>query len=404
MAEYVYTAVSKDGKKTKGTVEAPNLERARAMVRNQGLTPTKVAEATIFNKELNISIGSPVKPRDLSVFCRQFESILNAGVPIVQALEMLSGQTENKAFAKAISDVQTDVKKGSSLSEALRSRPKIFPELLVNMVEAGEASGNLENAMSRMSVQFEKSAKLTALIKKAMIYPIVILVVAFGVLIAMSVIVIPQFVKMFKDMGAELPLITRMVMAFSDFLIHKWYILIAVVGAAVFGLTSFGKTETGKVVYGTMAIKAPIFGKLVVKSNSASFARTLSTLVCAGISISDSLEIASRSIKNILFRRVLVDARREVEQGVPLSTPLRRSGLFPLMIPQMIGIGEETGNIDGMLTKAADYYEDEVEIATASLTTMMEPLIIVVLGVIVGVLVLAMYMPMISMYQGMENL
>lgn len=404
MAEYVYTAVSKDGKKTKGTIEAPNLERVRAMVRNQGLTPTKVAEATIFNKELNISIGSPVKPRDLSVFCRQFESILNAGVPIVQALEMLSGQTENKAFAKAISDVQTDVKKGSSLSEAMRNRPKIFPELLVNMVEAGEASGNLENAMNRMSVQFEKSAKLTALIKKAMIYPIVILVVAFGVLIAMSVFVIPQFVKMFEDMGAELPLITRMVMAFSNFLIHKWYILIAVVGAAVFGLTSFGKTETGKVVYGTMAIKAPIFGKLVVKSNSASFARTLSTLVCAGISISDSLEIASRSIKNILFRRVLVDARREVEQGVPLSTPLRRSGMFPLMIPQMIGIGEETGNIDGMLTKAADYYEDEVEIATASLTTMMEPLIIVVLGVIVGVLVLAMYMPMISMYQGMENL
>lgn len=404
MAEFVYTAVSKDGKKTKGTVEAPNLERARAMVRNQGLTPTKVSEATMFNKELNISIGSPVKPRDLSVFCRQFESILNAGVPIVQALEMLSGQTENKAFAKAISDVQTDVKKGSSLSEAMRSRPKVFPELLVNMVEAGEASGNLENAMNRMSVQFEKSAKLTALIKKAMIYPVVILVVAFAVLIVMSIVVIPQFAKMFKSMGSELPLITRVVMAFSDFLMHKWYLLIVIVGAVLFGFISFGKTETGKVIYGTMAIKAPIFGKLVVKSNSASFARTLSTLVCAGISISDSLEIASRSIKNILFRRVLADARKEVEQGVPLSTPLRRSGMFPLMIPQMIGIGEETGNIDGMLTKAADYYEDEVEIATASLTTMMEPLIIVVLGVIVAVLVLAMYMPMISMYQGLDNL
>lgn len=404
MAEYVYTAVSKDGKKTKGTIEAPNLERARAMVRNQGLTPTKVSEATMFNKEINISIGSPVKPRDLSVFCRQFESILNAGVTIVQALEMLAGQTENKVFAKAISDVQTDVKKGSSLSEAMRSRPKVFPELLVNMVEAGEASGNLENAMNRMSVQFEKNAKLTALIKKAMIYPIVILIVAFGVLILMSIVVIPQFAKMFATMGSELPLITRMVMAFSNFLIHRWYILIVIVGAVLFGLISFGKTETGKVVYGTMAIKAPIFGKLVVKSNSASFARTLSTLVCAGISISDSLEIASRSIKNILFRRVLVDARREVEQGVPLSTPLRRSGMFPLMIPQMIGIGEETGNIDGMLTKAADYYEDEVEIATASLTTMMEPLIIVVLGVIVAVLVLAMYMPMISMYKGLDNL
>lgn len=404
MADFVYSAVSKDGKKTKGTISAASLDRARKMLRDQGLTPTKVEEANMFNKELNLSIGGAVKPRDLSVFCRQFESILNAGVTIVQALEMLAGQTENKTFAKAISEVQISVKKGSSLSEAMKEHPKVFPELLVNMVEAGEASGNLETAMARMSVQFEKSAKLKALIKKAMIYPIMILLVAFGVLIVMSIVVIPQFVKMFDSLGSELPLITKIVMAFSNFLMHKWYLLILIIAAAAFGFIYFGKTETGKVVYGTIAIKAPLFGKLVVKSNSASFARTLSTLVSSGIAISDALEIASRSIKNILFRRVIADARKEVEQGVALSVPLRRANLFPAMIPQMINIGEETGNIDGMLTKAADYYEDEVEIATASLTTMMEPLIIVVMGVIVGFLVLAMYMPMISMYSGLENL
>ena len=404
MANFVYSAVDKSGKKTKGTISAQNIERARKMLRDQGLTPTKVSAETIFNKEMNISIGAAVKPRDLSVFCRQFESILNAGVTIVQALEMLAGQTENKIFAKAISEAQISVKKGSSLSEAMKEHPKVFPELLVNMVEAGEASGNLETALARMSVQFEKSAKLKALIKKAMIYPIMILIVAFGVLIVMSIVVIPQFAKMFESMGSDLPVITKIVMAFSNFLMHKWYFLIMIIAAVIFAFVSFGKTENGKVVYGTIAIKAPLFGKLVVKSNSASFARTLSTLVSSGIAISDALEIASRSLKNILFKRVIADARKEVEQGVPLSTPLRRSGLFPAMIPQMINIGEETGNIDGMLTKAADYYEDEVEIATGSLTTMMEPLIIVVMGVIVGFLVLAMYMPMISMYSGLENL
>ena len=404
MTEYVYTAVGKDGKKVKGTISANNQSRAMAMLREQGLLPTKVEQQNIFNKEINISIGSPVKPRDLSVFCRQFQSILAAGVTIVEALGMLVDQTENKAFAKAIRETQTAVQKGSTLAEAMKLSPKIYPSLLINMVEAGEASGSLELAMERMSVQFEKSAKLKALVKKAMMYPIVIIFVAIGVLIAMSVLVIPKFVKMFASMGSELPAITRMVMALSNFLIHKWYILIIVVIALAVIITAFAKTETGQVVFGTIAIKAPIFGKLTVKSASASFARTISTLMGAGIPLSEALEITSRSMKNIHFRRALLAAKKEVEQGSNLSEPLRKSGLFPMMIPQMIKIGEETGNIDGMLMKSADYYEDEVEIATGSLTTLMEPMIIVVLGVIVAVLVLAMYMPMISMYSGLENL
>lgn len=258
--------------------------------------------------------------------------------------------------------------------------------------------------MERMSVQFEKSAKLKALVKKAMMYPIVIIIVALAVLIVMSVVVIPQFAEMFASMGSELPAITKAVMAFSNFLMTKWYLLILIVAVAAFAFVSFGKTETGQVVYGMITMKAPIFGKLTVKSASASFARTLSTLMGAGISLSEALDITSRSMKNIHFKRALQEAKKEVEQGTNLSEPLRKCGLFPMMIPQMVKIGEETGNIDGMLLKTADYYEDEVEIATGSLTTLMEPLIIVVLGVIVAILVLAMYMPMISMYQGLDNL
>ncbi len=404
MTDYVYTAVTKDGKKVKGTISANTQSRAMAMLREQGLVPTKVEQQTLLNKDLNLSIGGGVKPRDLSVFCRQFQSILAAGVTIVEALGMLVDQTENKVFAKTIKETQTAVQKGSTLAEAMKMSPKVYPTILINMVEAGEASGSLETAMERMSVQFEKSAKLKALVKKAMMYPIVIIVVAIGVLIAMSILVIPQFATMFESMGSELPGITKAVMAFSDFLMHKWYLLILIVVVAAIAITAFAKTETGQVVFGTIAIKAPIFGKLSVKTASASFARTISTLMAAGIPLSEALDITSRSMKNIHFKRALQTAKKEVEQGTNLSEPLRRSGLFPMMIPQMIKIGEETGNIDGMLLKAADYYEDEVEIATGSLTTLMEPLIIVVLGAIVAVLVLAMYMPMIDMYSGMEGL
>ncbi len=404
MTNYVYTAMTKDGKKVKGTISASNQSRAMAMLKEQGLVPTKVEQQNILNKEINISIGNPVKPRDLSVFCRQFQSILAAGVTIVEALGMLVDQTENKVFAKAIKETQTAVQKGGTLAEAMKAHPKIYPALLVNMVEAGEASGSLEVAMERMSIQFEKNAKLKALVKKAMMYPIVIIIVAIGVLIAMSILVIPQFATMFESMGSELPGITKAVMAFSDFLMHRWYLLILIVVVAAVAISAFAKTEAGQVLFGTIAIKAPIFGKLSVKTASASFARTISTLMAAGIPLSEALEITSRSMKNIHFKRALMAAKKEVEQGSNLSEPLKRCGLFPMMIPQMIKIGEETGNIDGMLMKAADYYEDEVEIATGSLTTLMEPLIIVVLGVIVAVLVLAMYMPMISMYEGMESL
>ena len=404
MVDYIYTAVGRDGKKVKGTISATNESRARILLKEQGLVPTKITKQTMLNKDLDISIGSPVKPRDLSVFCRQFQSILKAGVTIVDALEMLADQTENKVFAKAIRETRASVQKGSTLAEAMKDHPKIYPALLVNMVEAGEVSGSLEVALERMSIQFEKSTRMKSMVKKAMIYPIMIIIVAFLVVIVMSIVVVPKFADMFEDMGTEMPAITAGIMAFSDFILHKWYILLLIIAVAIFAIVTFAKSDAGKHFFGKLVIKFPIFGKLVVKSTSASFARTLSTLVSAGLPLSEAIEITGKSLGNVLFREALRDARLKVEQGSNLSEPLEACGLFPPMIPQMIRIGEETGNIDGMLTKAADYYEEEVEIATGSLTSMLEPLIIVVLGAIVAFLVLALYMPMMSMYGGMENL
>ena len=404
MIDYVYTAIRKDGKKVKGTVSATNESRARILLKEQGLVPTKIAKQTALNKDIDINIGAAVSLRDLSVFCRQFHSILKAGVTIVEALDMLSGQTENKTFAKVIAETRSSVQKGSSLAEAMKAHPKIYPGILINMVEAGEVSGSLEVALERMAIQFEKSARTKSLVKKAMIYPIMILCVAFAVVIAMSILVVPKFAEIFASMGTEMPGITMAVMNFSDFILHKWYLLLLIIAVVAFCIVTFARSDAGKHFFGGLVIKLPIFGKLVVKSTSASFARTISTLVSAGVPLSDSIEITSRSIGNVLFQEALMEAKKQVEQGSNLSEPLEACGLFPPMIPQMIRIGEETGNVDGMLVKAADYFEEEVEVATGSLTTMMEPLIIVVLGVIVAFLVLALYMPMMSMYDGMEGL
>lgn len=404
MIDYIYTAVGKNGKKVKGTISASNESRARILLKEQGLVPTKIAKQTALNKDIEINIGAAVKPRDLSVFCRQFHSVLKAGVTIVEALEMMAGQTENKVFAKAIQETQSSVRKGSSLAEAMKEHPKIYPTILVNMVEAGEVSGSLEVALERMAIQFEKSAKTKALVKKAMIYPVMILIVAVAVVVAMSILVVPKFAEMFEDMGTEMPAMTAAIMGFSDFLIHKWYIILLVIAVATVAIVTFARSDSGKRFFGGLVIKLPIFGKLVVKSTAASFARTISTLVSAGVPLSEAIEITGRSLGNVIYQEALQDAKRKVEQGSNLSEPIEACGLFPPMVAQMIRIGEETGNVDGMLTKAADYFEEEVEIATGSLTSMIEPLIIVVLGVIVAFLVLALYMPMMSMYGGMENL
>lgn len=404
MGQFTYVAVTPQGKEKKGNIEAGDEGKVRAILKKDGLVPISVAPASVLSRDINISFGAAVKPRELAVFCRQFQSILNAGVTIVEALRMLAEQTENKIFKKALTETVTAVEQGETLGNAMRQNPKVFPDILINLVDAGEASGSMDKAFARMATHFEKSARIKALVKKAMIYPIVLICVALVVVIVMSVFVFPQFASMFADMGSDLPGITKMVMVFSDFLMGRWYLLIAAVASLIVALRVFASTNFGKHVFGRLLIKLPMFGKMNVKNASAMFARTLSTLVSSGMSLSESLTITARSMSNVLFKDALEEAKLEVEQGVSLSKAVKECELFPPMVCHMLSIGEETGNIEDMLTKVAEYYEEEVEIQTQSLSAAMEPMIIVVMGGIVAFLVLAMYMPMIDMYSSMDSL
>lgn len=403
MAEYSYVVVAQNGKERKGTIEANSEEAARSTLKAQGNIVVSLGEASLLNKDIELPFGNGASAKALGVMCRQMESLIHAGVTIIDALRMLSEQTENKNLKKAVRIVQKDVEKGDSLADAMGNQPNIFPEILVNMVRAGEASGNLEIAFNRMSTHFEKNAKIKGLIMQAMIYPIILLIVIIGVVIVMMVKIVPTFTETFAEADMELPGITKAVMAVSDFMGNYWLVIIGVIVAVVFLCKMFQKTEQGALFFGRLTLKMPLFGNLVIKQSSAQFTRTMSTLLAAGISLVDALEILSKIISNQIIKVALKSAREEVERGVPISVPLEESGVFPPMVYQMSKIGEETGNLEGMLDRIADYYEEEVESATKALTAAMEPLIIILLAVIVVPIVLAIMMPMMSMYSAAES-
>lgn len=400
MPSFKYTAYGSDGKEIKGSIDADDKQAAVALLKSEGKTPINIAEEGAFDKDLSFSFGAKkVGTRDLSVFCRQFVSITTAGVTIVDALDMLSDQTENKTLKAAIADTKLSVQKGETLANSMAKQgPKVFPNMMISMVAAGEATGNLETSFARVGEQLEKQTKLNSLIKKSMIYPIALLVVIIGVVTAMMIMVIPTFSDMYADMGQKLPALTQALVACSDFMVNKWYILIGVIVVIVVGIKVFASTETGIYLFAKIAMKAPIFGNLTVKSAAASFARTLSTLTASGISMIEGLEITARTMKNVYFKDAVNEAKEKVAQGRPLSEPLKNGGIFPNMIVHMIGIGEETGSMEDMLVTAATYYEEEVEVATESISALIEPLIIVVLAGIVGVIIMAILTPMFGMY------
>lgn len=404
MNSYSYLVIDKQGKEKKGTMDAANEDIVKAFLKAEGNLLISISPQNIFTKDIQINLGNPIKPRDLSVFCRQFVSILSAGVSIINALDMLSEQTENKVLSKAIKNVQTSVEKGETLADAMIAEKKIFPRLLIHMVEAGEASGDLETVFERMAEHFEKDTKLKAQVKKAMIYPMVVGCVAIIVIFVMMLVVIPNFVGIFQDMNMELPAMTRMVIGMSDFVKGKWFLILLVIAFAVFGFYLTKKSDTGKYFLGRLALKLPLFGKIITKSNSSRFARTLSTLLTAGIPMIEALDITAKTLDNVIAKQVLFTAKDDVIKGFPLSNPIRVSGVFPPMVCQMIKIGEESGNLESMLEKLADYYDEEVKIATESLTAVLEPMIIVVLALVVGVLIMAIMQPMMSMYTGLDNL
>ncbi len=403
MAGYAYVAIDAYGKERKGKMEAPDEDRVFHTLKAEGMFPVTIKQLGILQRDINIQLGNPVKPRDLSVFTRQFVSILHAGVPIVAALDMLVEQTENKTLRKAVSSTLTMVEKGERLADAMRNQGKIFPPILINMVEAGEASGNLETALERMATHFEKEAKLKALLKKAMVYPAALGLISLAVLVLMVVFVIPSFMKMFEDMDMKMPAITMGIMAVSKFITTKWYIIVGVIFVIVSLLVYFKNTYKGELFFAKLGLKMPLFGKLKVKTASARFSRTLSTLLAAGIPLMEAIDITARTMDNIIIKKMLMDSREEVARGVPLSVPLRSAGIFPPMVFHMTKIGEDTGNLEQMLTKIADYYDEEVEVATQGLTAALEPIIIIFLAVVIGGLVLAVLQPMMSMYEQMDT-
>ena len=403
MPGYFYIVADKAGKEKRGKMEANNRDAAKELLKKDGYVILSLEEQSQ-QFDMNFTFGRKLKPRDLSVFCRQFVSILESGVAMKEALVMLEEQTENKTLKKSIAEVLTNIEKGNSLADAMRGESHVFPPMLINMVEAGESSGNLEMAFSRMAEQFEKEAKLKATVRKATVYPIVLIFACIGVIGVMLLYVIPIFIDMFKEIDMEMPAFTMFVMGLSEWAGTHVYIIVGVAVAIFAAYQAYYRTEGGRKNIDRIKMKMPLFGQLVVKSNCSRFARTASTLLAAGVPMIDCLDIVSRIVNNIHYSMAIQNAREEVMKGIPLSEPLRDAGIFPPMVYHMTGIGEETGNIEQMLNKLADYYDEEVEITTQTILAAMEPLIIVFMAVVVVSLVVASILPIAAMYEGLDNL
>lgn len=404
MAKYKYLVTDKYGKEKRGTTEAASEEAVVAKLKAEGNVVLQVKETkSLDDASWNITIGNPVKKKDITIFCKQFYSILTAGITVVDGLRMVQEQTENKDLRKALYNVQVSVEKGDSLANAMEMEGKVFPSLLVNMVAAGEATGNLEVAFDRICKQFDKDLKLSSLVRSAMIYPIVVLVVAVIVIIILMVYVVPNFQSTFESMGEELPMITQVVIGVSDFMASNIVAILAGLAVFVILLMVAKSTETGKMFTSLVALKIPMFRNFSIKNAAAKFSLTMSTLIMSGVSIVDALEIAANVVENRKIRMVIKGCREEVMQGIPMSEPLAASEIFPPMVHHMIKIGEETGTTEQMLDKVAEYYEGEVEEATKNLTSAMEPMIIVLLAVVVGGVVGSIMLPMLTIYQNAGN-
>ena len=404
MTSYGYRAVDRQGKEIKGSMEADSPEQVKNELRKQGMTVVSLGEQSALTKDIDLDFGGAPSTRDLAVFCRQFVSMTKAGVTNLEALRMLCEQTENKKLRKAVQEVRVSVEKGETLAESLKAHPKIFPSIMVNMVAAGEASGTLDISFDRVATQLERNSKTQGLVKKAMIYPIVVAIVAVAVVIVMLVVVIPSYATVFEDLDTELPKLTLAVLAASNFIRKWWPALVAVVILIVLGIRTFAKTDAGKYFFGKIALSIPAVKNLVTKSASAQMARTLSTLMAAGVPMVEAVEIVSDTMNNIWFRDALQEVKNQIILGMPLSQPLEKCGLFPPMVYHMVRIGEESGNIEEMLDKLADYYDEEVELAVQSLMAVMEPVIILVLAAIVAVLIASVLAPMMKMYDALDNL
>lgn len=403
MPGFNYTAIDRNGKSVRSSLEASSIETAKSSLRGAGYTILDIKEQTTLNRDIEIPfLGNP-KAKDMAVFCRQFVSILRAGVSVASVLAMLGQQTGNKKLRAAIREMQADVEKGESLAASMRRHPKIFPAILVNMVAAGEASGNLEESFRQMELYFDRSKRTKSKVTSAMIYPCVLIVVMIVVLIVMMTKIIPNFLKTFEDMDAELPKLTLGVMAVCEWFKSWWWVPLLVLVALIVGGVLFHRTDKGKHFFGWLARKTPVVGNLTVKSACATFCRTMEVLIGSGLTLTDSMDLAASNMDNIYYQEAIRDARALVAEGTPLRESLLRTGLFPPMVSNLVGVGEETGDLQSMMGKVADYYDEEVEEATKKLLNLMEPAIIIFMAVFVVIIVLAIYLPMINMTKAFDK-
>lgn len=392
MSEWVWEAKGRNGETRKGIMEAENADLVQSRLRAQQLNPVKVKKKP---KEINIVIGSPVSEKELVIFTRQFATMIDAGLPLVQCLEILAGQGDNKLFNKILKEIKAYVEQGGTFSEALRKHPKVFDDLYVNLVAAGEMGGILDTILNRLAVYIEKRVKLKRQVKSALVYPTAILFVAILVIIVMLTWVIPAFRGMFAEFGGEdqLPGITKFVISVSEGFLDNIIWIILVIGAISTGIGYSYRQPKGKKFWHKLLLTMPILGPVMRKIAVARFTRTLGTLLSSGVPILDAMNIVARAAGNVIVEEAIKNTADRIREGRTMAEPLMETKVFPSMVVQMIGVGEQTGALDTMLNKIADFYEDEVDVAVASLTSLLEPLMMVFIGGIVGVILIAMYMP-----------
>jgi len=404
MPLYQYKAVNNKGENVQGKFTATDKSEVLQMLRENRFFPLRIDEVKESKEKgkLDIDLFSGVKTKDIAFFCRQFATMLSAGVTIVQVLDILFRQTENKKLKKVIGDVYEEVQKGIAFSGALKKHAGIFPELLVNMVETGEVSGTLDVIMDRMAINFEKESRVQNKVRGAMVYPIVLSVVATLVVVFLLTFVLPTFTGMFEQSNVPLPLPTRIVLGASNAIKKYWYLILPGIGIVVYLVMQWVKTEQGRLEIDKIKLKIPVVKNVVQKVATSRFSRTLSILVASGVPLLQALEVVAKVVGNRVIADSILKAREEVMKGIELSVPIRNMGLFPPMIDLMIKIGEESGTLDSIMDKTANFYDDEVETAIQKLTSMFEPVLIIVMGAVIGFIVLSIALPMFDMMQTVQ--
>lgn len=398
MATFTWTGRNKQGSLQKGQINAKNREEVIGILRKQNILLTSIQQQKSGILQMEIpGLGGGVSDKDIVVFTRQFATMIDAGLPLVQCLEILGSQTDNKTLSKTIEEVRQDVEGGSTYADALRKHPKVFDELYVSMVSAGEAGGILDTILSRLAKHIEKTMKLKKQIKSAMFYPATIMGVAIVVISVLMVWVIPTFAAMFVDFGGTLPTPTLIVIAASEFMQSNILWIIGGIIGVVFGFKQLYKNEKGRRFIDGIALKSPVFGDIIRKAAVAKFTRTLGTLISSGVPILDGLGTIAKTSGNKVIEDAILVARQSISEGKTVAEPLEKTKVFPPMVVQMIAVGEATGALDAMLAKIADFYDDEVDSAVATLTSLLEPMMMVFLGVVIGFIVIAMYLPIFEM-------